>query len=87
MSAQTVDEALVASSDVYQAAADLVWWDDELHPKKVWVAGELVFDADAIPWPEIAFKTTYWALSDWLRRRHPALRPGDVIRERRHWEG
>jgi N-acetylglucosamine-6-phosphate deacetylase len=29
------------------AIADLVWWDDDLHPRKVWVAGELVFDADA----------------------------------------
>ena len=51
-------------------------------------ATEIVaFEPDAIPWPEIAFKTTYWALSDWLRRRHPELRPGDVISERRHWEG
>jgi ADP-ribose pyrophosphatase YjhB (NUDIX family) len=51
-------------------------------------ATEIVaFEPDAIPWPEIAFKTTYWALSDWLRRRHPELRPGDVIGERRHWEG
>jgi N-acetylglucosamine-6-phosphate deacetylase len=28
------------------AVADLVWWDDDLRPRKVWVAGELVFDAD-----------------------------------------
>ncbi len=51
-------------------------------------ATEIVaFEPDAIPWPEIAFKTTYWALADWLRRRHPELRPGDVVTERRHWEG
>jgi ADP-ribose pyrophosphatase YjhB (NUDIX family) len=51
-------------------------------------ATEIVaFEPDAIPWPEIAFKTTYWALSDWLRRRHPDLRPGDVIGERRRWQG
>ena len=31
-----------------------------------------------IPWDGIAFKTTYWALSDWLGRRHPELRPGDA---------
>jgi ADP-ribose pyrophosphatase YjhB (NUDIX family) len=30
----------------------------------------------AIPWPEIAFRTTYWALVDWLARRHPDLEPG-----------
>lgn len=26
---------------------------------------------DAIPWPEIAFKTSYWAIRDWVRLRHP----------------
>jgi N-acetylglucosamine-6-phosphate deacetylase len=30
------------------AVADLVWWDDNLHPRKVWVAGEVVFDADVV---------------------------------------
>lgn len=35
------------------------------------------FAPEAIPWPGIAFKTTYWALVDWLARRRPDLRPGD----------
>ena len=34
------------------------------------------FAPDAIPWSEIAFRTTYWALVDWLARRRPELRPG-----------
>jgi ADP-ribose pyrophosphatase YjhB (NUDIX family) len=34
------------------------------------------FDPAAIPWPEIAFRTTYWALVDWLASRRPDLRPG-----------
>lgn len=34
------------------------------------------FRPDAIPWAGIAFKTTFFALSDWLARRHPELRPG-----------
>ncbi|HEY3750952.1 MAG TPA: N-acetylglucosamine-6-phosphate deacetylase [Pseudonocardiaceae bacterium] len=29
------------------ASADLVWWDDDLRPRKVWVAGEVVFDAES----------------------------------------
>lgn len=29
------------------AVADLVWWDEELNPRKVWVDGAVVFDADA----------------------------------------
>ena len=35
------------------------------------------FTPDAIPWSGIAFKTTYFALSDWLARRHPGLQAGD----------
>lgn len=31
------------------------------------------FRAEAIPWAGIAFKTTTWALRDWIRRRHPEL--------------
>lgn len=30
---------------------------------------------DAIPWPEIAFKTSYWAIRDWVRLRHPDAPP------------
>jgi ADP-ribose pyrophosphatase YjhB (NUDIX family) len=33
------------------------------------------FEPDAIPWSGLAFKTTYWALVDWLERRHPRIRP------------
>jgi ADP-ribose pyrophosphatase len=41
-------------------------------------ATEIVaFAPEAIPWPEIAFKTTIWALRDWIDLRHPELRPGD----------
>jgi len=29
------------------AVADLVWWDDDLRPRKVWVDGHVVFDAAA----------------------------------------
>jgi ADP-ribose pyrophosphatase YjhB (NUDIX family) len=34
------------------------------------------FDPHAIPWAGIAFKTTYWAIRDWLHRRYPDVRPG-----------
>ena len=33
------------------------------------------FAPDAIPWPEIAFRTTWFALVDWLARRRPDLAP------------
>jgi len=31
---------------------------------------------DDLPWSGIAFKTTLWALRDWLRLRHPDVEPG-----------
>lgn len=50
-------------------------------------ASEVVaFAPDEIPWPEIAFKTTYWALADWLERRHPGIEPGPPPM-REPWEG
>lgn len=41
-------------------------------------ASEIVaFAPEAIPWPEIAFRTTTWALRDWIDLRRPELRPAD----------
>ncbi len=31
------------------------------------------FPADAIPWAEVAFKTSYFALRDWVESRHPGV--------------
>ena len=39
------------------------------------------FAPEQIPWPGIAFKTTYWALRDWLERRRPDITPAD-----RNWD-
>jgi ADP-ribose pyrophosphatase YjhB (NUDIX family) len=36
----------------------------------------VAFAPGAIPWSEIAFKTTIWALRDWIDLRHPGLLPG-----------
>ena len=38
------------------------------------------FAADEIPWEGLAFKTTQWALRDWVRRRHPDLHP-ELVRD------
>jgi ADP-ribose pyrophosphatase YjhB (NUDIX family) len=35
----------------------------------------VAFRPDHIPWRQIAFKTTIWALRDWIDLRHPELRP------------
>lgn len=37
------------------------------------------FDPAALPWGDIAFKTTHWALRDWIARRRPDLRPPEEI--------
>lgn len=33
------------------------------------------FEPAGIPWPDIAFRTTWWALADWLGTRRPDLAP------------
>jgi ADP-ribose pyrophosphatase YjhB (NUDIX family) len=38
------------------------------------------FGPDDIPWQEIAFKTTWWALVDWLGKRRPDLTPPSTAR-------
>ena len=40
------------------------------------------FAPEDIPWPGIAFKTTTWALRDWMDRRRPDLIWPDVIHGR-----
>jgi len=40
------------------------------------------FRPEAIPWHGIAFKTTHWALRDWVRRRRPDIHPDE-----RYWDG
>lgn len=37
------------------------------------------FSPNEIPWPEIAFRTTWWALVDWLERRHPEIHPPERV--------
>ncbi len=40
------------------------------------------FEPEAIPWTGLAFKTTTWALRDWIDRRRPDLGWPDVIHGR-----
>ena len=35
------------------------------------------FRPEAIPWQGIAFKTSHWALRDWVHRRRPDIQPVD----------
>jgi N-acetylglucosamine-6-phosphate deacetylase len=41
------------------AVADLVWWDENLHPKRVWTAGQMVYDAETADYeaPAVALPT------------------------------
>jgi ADP-ribose pyrophosphatase YjhB (NUDIX family) len=38
----------------------------------------VAYPPEAIPWAGIAFKTTLWALHDWLVRRRPDLEPPSI---------
>jgi ADP-ribose pyrophosphatase YjhB (NUDIX family) len=37
------------------------------------------FTADAVPWDEVAFKTSYFALRDWVEARHPGVAVPDAF--------
>jgi ADP-ribose pyrophosphatase YjhB (NUDIX family) len=60
-----------------QAAVVVVCWEARIvggRPQPTAEGLEVkAFAPDAIPWPRIAFQTTAWALTDWLRLRHPDL--------------
>jgi ADP-ribose pyrophosphatase YjhB (NUDIX family) len=60
-----------------QAAVVVVCWEARILGGTPQATAESLevraFAPDAIPWPRIAFQTTAWALTDWLRLRHPAL--------------
>lgn len=43
------------------------------------------FAPDAIPWGEIAFKTSFHAIRDWVRKRHPEADPPASFREPDGW--
>jgi ADP-ribose pyrophosphatase YjhB (NUDIX family) len=40
------------------------------------------FDPGRIPWDALAFKTTFWAVRDWMALRHPAMTVPDRFRGR-----
>lgn len=43
------------------------------------------FAADEIPWSELAFQTTTWAIRDWVRLRHPTIVVPPAIADHERW--
>jgi ADP-ribose pyrophosphatase YjhB (NUDIX family) len=39
----------------------------------------VTFAPSAVPWAELGFKTSWWALRDWMRLRHPELPVPDAF--------
>jgi len=44
-----------------------------------------VFAAANIPWPDVAFSTSFWALRDWVERRHPGTPVPAAFPGREDW--
>ena len=65
-----------------QAAVVVVCWEARIVGGRAQATSESLevrtFDAANIPWPQIAFQTTAWALRDWIRTRHPELAAAEV---------
>lgn len=63
---------LEAAVVVLAFEAEVVSGEFRTNPEALEIAA---FTPEEIPWPEIAFSTTMWALRDWVARRRPDLRP------------
>jgi ADP-ribose pyrophosphatase YjhB (NUDIX family) len=70
---------LEAAVVVIAFEAKVVRGDYRLNPEALEIQA---FRPEAIPWHGIAFKTTHWALRDWVRRRRPDIHPDE-----RYWDG
>jgi ADP-ribose pyrophosphatase YjhB (NUDIX family) len=68
---------LEAAVIVLAYEAEIVGGDARTGPEALEIRA---FAPEAIPWPEIAFKTTWWALVDWLGKRRPDLPAPDGAR-------
>jgi ADP-ribose pyrophosphatase YjhB (NUDIX family) len=64
---------LEAAVVVLAFEARIIGGEPRTSPESLEVA---TFAPAAIPWDGIAFKTTYWAIVDWLARHHPEIAPG-----------
>ena len=69
---------LEAAVVVIAFEARVVGGDYRLNPEALEIRA---FSPDAIPWHGIAFKTTHWAIRDWVRRRRPDIHPDE-----RYWD-
>ena len=60
-----------------QAAVVVICWEARIVGGTAQATAESLevkpFAPDSIPWSGIAFQTTAWALTDWIKLRHPAL--------------
>ena len=66
---------LEAAVVVIAFEAEVIGGEHRLNPEALEIR---TFSPEAIPWSGIAFKTTMWAIRDWLHRRHPDLHPDRV---------
>jgi ADP-ribose pyrophosphatase YjhB (NUDIX family) len=45
------------------------------------------FTPDQVPWADLAFQTTTWALRDWVRLRHPQVGHPPAADDEERWPG
>jgi ADP-ribose pyrophosphatase YjhB (NUDIX family) len=69
---------LEAAVVVLAFEARVVGGEPRLYPEALEIRS---FAPGALPWPGIAFKTSYWAIRDWLHRRRPDIHPAHRHRD------
>ena len=74
-----------------QAAVVVICWEARIVGGTETTSAETLeirtFAADEIPWSQLAFQTTMWAIRDWVERRHPTVGHPPATDDDQRWPG
>ena len=74
-----------------QAAVVVLAWEARIVGGKPTTSAETLeireFGADEIPWLDLAFQTTTWAIRDWVKLRHPGTSHPAGTDDHQRWSG
>jgi ADP-ribose pyrophosphatase YjhB (NUDIX family) len=74
-----------------QAAVVVICWEARIVGGTERTSAETLeirtFAADEIPWSQLAFQTTTWAIRDWVERTHPTAGHPPAMDDHQRWPG
>jgi ADP-ribose pyrophosphatase YjhB (NUDIX family) len=74
-----------------QAAVVVIAWEARVVGSSPTTSEETLeiraYTPDEIPWPQLAFATTTWAIRDWVRLKHPTVGLPPATDDHERWPG